>query len=244
MKKALYFSHDYSARNDPKLQNVLMKLGHEGKSVYWDLIEMLFEQGGYLALNECESYAFALRTHTECITSLINDFGLFSKNAKNFWSPSALRRIESMNSKSNSAKKSAEKRWHNHKQNECERNANASDLESERNANASKNDAINKINKIKEIKEIKEKENRTAFVKPSREQVSEYFFSKSFKSDSDHFFDYYESNGWRVGKNKMKRWDLTANNWERNQKDFSKNGNSPKETTTQRLFRELDNVEL
>ncbi len=32
-KESFYFSHDYSARNDPKLVKVLMKLGQAGKGV-------------------------------------------------------------------------------------------------------------------------------------------------------------------------------------------------------------------
>ena len=44
-KESFYFSHDYGSRNDPKLVKVLMKLKQEGKGVYWDLIEMLYEQG-------------------------------------------------------------------------------------------------------------------------------------------------------------------------------------------------------
>ena len=31
--------------------------------------------------------------------------------------------------------------------------------------------------------------------------------------DSQHFIDYYESNGWMVGKHKMKDWKATVRNW-------------------------------
>jgi hypothetical protein len=110
-KETFYFSHDYGARNDPKLQKVLMKLGHEGKSVYWDLVEMLYEEGGYLLINECENYAFALRTDAKCITSLINDFDLFGKNDVNFWSSSVLGRLDLRDQKSKKASESAKKRW-------------------------------------------------------------------------------------------------------------------------------------
>lgn len=95
-----YFSHDEGARNDPRLVQVMMDLGHEGKSVYWDLVEMLYEQNGYLLLAQCKSYAFALRTSTELILKLVNDFGLFEKDNEKFWSPSALRRLGQRNEKS------------------------------------------------------------------------------------------------------------------------------------------------
>lgn len=110
-KEAYYFSHDYGARNDPKLQKVLMKLGQEGKGVYWDLIEMLFEEGGKLMLSELESYAFALRANENCLKSLINDFGLFQKDRKSFWSNSVIKRIQERNEKSLKYSESAKSRW-------------------------------------------------------------------------------------------------------------------------------------
>jgi hypothetical protein len=124
-----YFSHDEGARNDPKLVEVMMQLGHEGKSVYWDLVEMLYEQGGYLMLAQCKGYAFALRTNCDLILSLVNDFGLFATDGVKFWSETALRRLEQRNAKSAKAKESAAKRW-----SASERNANALPPQSEGNA--------------------------------------------------------------------------------------------------------------
>jgi hypothetical protein len=152
MKKTFYFSHDYNARNDPKLQNVLMKLGHEGKSVYWDLIEMMFEQGGYLIIKEIDSYAFALRTHSDCIKSLINDFGLFVKDTVKFWSESVLKRLNIQNEKSKKAVDSAHKRWDAIKQND----ANALKNDANASLNGCEGNAI-KESKVKESK-VKEKE--------------------------------------------------------------------------------------
>jgi len=108
-----YFSHDEGARNDPKLVKVLMRLGQAGKGVYWDLVEMLYEQNGYLLLSECDSYAFALRTDCELINSLINDFNLFENDGERFWSNTALRRLEARELKSKKASESASKRWNN-----------------------------------------------------------------------------------------------------------------------------------
>ena len=124
-----YFSHDEGARNDPKLIDVMMALGHEGKSVYWDLVEMLYEQNGYLMRSQCKGYAFALRTHCDLILSLVDDFGLFASDGEKFWSETALRRIEQRSAKSSKAKESAAKRWAT-----SERNANALPTQCEGNA--------------------------------------------------------------------------------------------------------------
>lgn len=147
-KESYYFSHDYGSRNDPKLVKVLMKLGQEGKGVYWDIIEMLYEQGGYLMLSDCDSYAFALRVDEECITKLINDFNLFENDGEKFWSNSVLSRLDKRDSKSQKAKESALKRW-----NKADINTNAS----KKNANALR--VQSEPNAIKERKEKEKKGN-------------------------------------------------------------------------------------
>lgn len=106
-----YFSHDFGARNDPKLIKVHMRLGLAGIGAYWALVEMLHEEDGYLMLSDCESYAFALRTDCELLHSLINDFELFKKDAEKFWSESALERIQRRKAKSEKAAQSARNRW-------------------------------------------------------------------------------------------------------------------------------------
>ena len=40
---------------------------------------------------------------------------------------------------------------------------------------------------------------------------------------ADNFFDYYTSNGWMVGKQKMKDWKATVRRWSKN--NFSNNNN-------------------
>lgn len=61
---------------------------------------------------------------------------------------------------------------------------------------------------------------KKAFVVPSLNEVRIYFQNKGYKSSPDMFYDHFESNGWMVGKNKMKNWQSAANNWERNDKNY------------------------
>ena len=48
-------------------------------------------------------------------------------------------------------------------------------------------------------------------------------------SEAERFFDYYESNGWRVGKNPMRSWIHAIGNWKRNYEE-KRALNSPKKT--------------
>ncbi len=63
-----------------------------------------------------------------------------------------------------------------------------------------------------ERKEYKEKK----FVKPSLEEVKLYCKQRANEVDADKWFNYYEANGWKVGKNPMKDWRACVRTWERN----------------------------
>lgn len=54
------------------------------------------------------------------------------------------------------------------------------------------------------------------FKKPCVGEVTAHFHDKGLSTaahEAEKFFNYYESNGWMVGKNKMKSWKHAANNW-------------------------------
>ena len=54
------------------------------------------------------------------------------------------------------------------------------------------------------------------FVKPTLEEVKAYCAERKNNVDAEHFVDYYESNGWIVGKTHMKDWRATVRSWEKN----------------------------
>ena len=65
-----------------------------------------------------------------------------------------------------------------------------------------------------EIEEPKSKAKR--FTPPTLEEVTAYCIERGNNVDAQHFIDYYTSNGWLVGKNKMKDWKAAVRTWERN----------------------------
>jgi hypothetical protein len=54
------------------------------------------------------------------------------------------------------------------------------------------------------------------FVKPTVEQVRAYCQERQNGVNPEKFVDYYDSNGWKVGKNAMKDWKAAVRTWEKN----------------------------
>jgi hypothetical protein len=83
-------------------------------------------------------------------------------------------------------------------------------------------------NKNNNKKDIGEEPKRKRFVPPTIEEVKAYCIERKNNVDAQRFIDYYTSNGWCVGKNKMKDWRAAVRTWERNgystQKTVGANG--------------------
>lgn len=93
MKDSPYLTHDIGARNDPKLVKVQMEMGGQGLGIYWCLVEMLWENDGYLPFDSA-TLAFSLRwASPEDVQKVLTKFGLFENDGEKVWSPSALGRI-------------------------------------------------------------------------------------------------------------------------------------------------------
>lgn len=71
------------------------------------------------------------------------------------------------------------------------------------------------------------------FTPPALEEVKAYCNERANNVDAQHFIDYYTSNGWLVGKNKMKDWKAAIRTWERN--GYSTKKQSKPNTTAQEL---------
>lgn len=56
------------------------------------------------------------------------------------------------------------------------------------------------------------------FTPPTIQDVKAYIIEKGYHIDAERFIDYYEANGWKVGRNPMKDWKATVRNWARQDK--------------------------
>jgi len=73
------------------------------------------------------------------------------------------------------------------------------------------------------LQEKKEKPRRN-IIPPKLEWVKEYCQERKNNVDAEKFFDFYESKGWKVGKERMKDWEASVRTWEKDQKAETKSG--------------------
>lgn len=85
--------------------------------------------------------------------------------------------------------------------------ANADRLDKDKNKNISSYEDIYMCEKESKSKK---------FVKPTLEEVRAYCRERNNNVDPESFIAYYESNGWKVGRNSMKNWKAAVRTWERN----------------------------
>ena len=200
-KETFYFSHDYTARSDEKIKNLIYDFGYEGYGIYWSLIEELYQNANALRTNY-KRIAFDMRVDENTIKSIIENFDLFIVENEFFGSLSVQRRLDMRNDKSSKARESAQKRW--------TKDANALPTQSECNAIKERKVNENKIN-IDVFDELynlyNKKINRTASLKAfNKIKITEYDairkhipnFVKTFKDKQfqTYFSTYLHNERW------------------------------------------------
>ena len=86
-----------------------------------------------------------------------------------------------------------------------ERNADETQVKHKRNADETQVTPNNNDNK--------EKKERSIFKAPSLEELNTFCLENNLELNASDFLNYYDSNGWMVGKNKMKDWKATVRRW-------------------------------
>ena len=71
------------------------------------------------------------------------------------------------------------------------------------------------------------------FTKPTIEEIEKYCVERKNGVNATKFFNYYEANCWKVGKNSMKNWKAAVRTWEQNNYDKGGSNNATNSTNTQ-----------
>jgi hypothetical protein len=70
------------------------------------------------------------------------------------------------------------------------------------------------INKDVLEEEVPKPEKEKPFKKPTIDEIALYMEERNMNNVSQRFYDFYESKGWMIGKNKMKDWKASVRTWE------------------------------
>jgi hypothetical protein len=209
MKETFYFSHDYNARSDEKIQSLRRKYGFQGYGIYWAIVEDLYNNENALR-TDYEGIAYEYRVDEEMIKSIINDFNLFIIDNGVFGSLSIQRRLDERNKKSIKARESAHKRWGDYKNNanalrtHCERIAIKDSIEKEK-----KEKDISAFNFLAENapQELDTLLNKFGSLRAARPRIIEFFNSKVAVENIE-----YDS------KKLIGRLNIILMNWDKNEK--------------------------
>ena len=69
--KKLFFKHEIGARYDLKVQNLIAEYGIAGFGLYWYIVEMMYDNEGYLPREQYKSIAFALHTDANLVSNVL-----------------------------------------------------------------------------------------------------------------------------------------------------------------------------
>lgn len=87
---------------------------------------------------------------------------------------------------------------------------------------------------------------RKRFEKPTLSEIKEYCIERNNNIDAEEFYSYYESIGWKVGKNPMKNWKFAIITWEKrenkNKSKYTKKTNT--EQTLDAIYKVMNESEV
>lgn len=211
-----YFSHDYNARNDLNMKKLFMGEGLAGIGLYWCIVEMLYEKGGYIELDYIPIIAFDLRTTEEVVHHVIENYGLFNSNETHFYSSGVLNRLNLRAEKSEKARKSIEARWKKSKSNNGDDTNEIRPYNESNTIKEKKRKEESKVNK----KESEKKKAASRFIPPTLEEVQAYCKERKNNIDAEHFIAFYTANGWKQSNgNPIKDWKSCVITWEKRDKE-------------------------
>lgn len=209
-KDAFYFSHDSNARFDTKILKLRAKFGLEGYGFYFCLLEIMRDNSNYM-FNCADIETIPLQLQIDCSKAkTMLDFclsvGLFLQDKeKNIYSESFLKRMNKMNTL-------------RAKRQEAGRKGGIAKAKLKQNGSIKEKKIKEKEKEIKINKNIIPKQQQKKFIKPLVEDIQAYCLERKNGIDAQHFYNYYQSKGWLIGKTPMKDWKAAVRTWEINSK--------------------------
>lgn len=197
MLKDSFLKHAIGSRDHPKLVEAERASRGLYKAVWWDLVDMLWEQGGYLPM-DFDKLAYILRYPTpEEVKRVVMDFGLFENDGQRIWNESAL---EGIQHKMDVGERRAENRRGKGSNNG--RSTNEEQMKNECSTNE-------KRSSDREIdREIDKRDISLLAADAEKAEIYRLFFFKNFRDpekEVQRFLDRYEGNWTRTGSTRPER---------------------------------------
>lgn len=244
-KDTLYFPHDYNARNDEKILCLRAKHGAAGYGAYWMIIEKMWETpNGILKHKFIEGLADAnlpISKLQEVISCCV-EYELFASNGEEFWSETVNRRRRERDARrskqAEGGRRGMVSRYNSNLPITTSQDTGkvvVSNLQGTGKVVVSSDTKDKDKDKEEYTQEEREEyvvpTTKKRFKKPTIEEIRAYFAEKHANAavaafEAERFNDYYESNGWYVGKQPMKDWKAAVRNWLRNVKRSEPNAGS------------------
>lgn len=192
-----WFKHDSNARHDAKLAKLRMKYGLEGYGLYFFLLECI------AGTVEAHNLTFELEEDAELVASMTNihyerisemmtymvSLNLFEQTDKGI--------ITCM-------KLSTRTDEYTHKL-----------MRSSKSVPTNTGQTPEMLPIKSDLIEEKRREQKRVgrFTPPTVKEVKDVIKEKGYHVNAETFFNFYESKGWMVGKNKMKNWTAALAQW-------------------------------
>ncbi len=114
-RETYYFSHDYGARNDPKILELRAEYGLQGLGLYWCIVETLAEaEDGYINLRLLGGLSIGYGTTKTLLQKYINfmiEIELLHEDENGYYSKRMMEHKQVRKRLSNAGKKGARSRW-------------------------------------------------------------------------------------------------------------------------------------
>jgi hypothetical protein len=239
-----WFKHDTDASIDAKLQELLLDYGAAGYGLYWYCVELIAQ-----GVSE-NNITFELEHDARIIARNLNltvqetkdmmrkmvDLDLFSITKNEKLACYALaKRIDKSMTGNIQFREMIQNMKDNH-----------DFLSNSHDSVMTHHDFISPEEKRREEKRLdeirKEGDNarkRTTFTKPTLQEVQSRIVEMNYSIDAERFISYYESNGWMVGRTKMKDWKAALTNWSKSTPKQTYKPTHSKVNTTMQAYDEL-----
>lgn len=224
-----WFKHDTNATMDFKIKKLLIRYGAIGYAVYFHCLELIadsvdvnnitfeLEHDSEIIADDLRIKGTSEKSGRELVEEIMRymvELNLFQEDNGHIFCFKMLKRIDTSMTSNTKFREVI---------NEAKKNHDAVMITSD----SVMQDKTRKEETRKEKKRLEENKEegeqapthpKARFLKPTLEEIREYCLSRNNYVDPERFYDYYEANGWKVGKNPMKDWRAAVRTWESREK--------------------------